>query len=61
MGNTILERFAQAGPPPADTLVDEQLMLELANVHPIPDWEALMAVGTTPALVIGGERRLRRN
>lgn len=61
MGNTILERTAQAGPPPDDSWVDEQLMLELANVHEVPDWEALMAGGTTPALVVGGERRLRRN
>jgi len=58
MGNAVLERPAQAVMPPAETLVDEQLMLELANVRQVPDWESLMADGTTPALVIGGERRV---
>jgi hypothetical protein len=27
--------------------------------HP-PDWERLIEAGTTPALFVGGERRLRR-
>jgi len=58
MGNAVLERPAQAVPPPAEILVDEQLMLELANVRQVPDWEGLMEGGTTPALVIGGERRV---
>jgi len=58
MGNPVLERPAQAVSPPAETLVDEQLMLEIANVRQVPDWEGLMEDGTTPALVIGGERRV---
>ncbi len=60
MGKTVLERPAPTAPPPADTLVDEQLMLELANVRQVPDWEGLIEDGTTPALVIGGERRTNR-
>jgi len=39
-------------------LGDEQLMLELANVRNVPDWERLMDEGATPALVVGGERRV---
>jgi hypothetical protein len=58
MGNVILERPAQAAAPPAETLLDEQLMLDLANVRHVPDWEGLMEAGTTPALAIGGERRV---
>jgi hypothetical protein len=42
---------------PSDTLVEEQLVLDLANLRQVPDWERLMADGTTPALVVGGERR----
>jgi hypothetical protein len=59
MGNAVLERPAPAVQPPTDSSVDEQLMLELANVRQVPDWEGLMEQGTTPALVIGGERRSR--
>jgi hypothetical protein len=39
---------------------EEQLLLEAASLHRRTDWERLMEQGTTPALVIGGERRLRR-
>ena len=58
MGNPVLERPAPTVQPPAEALVDEQLMLELANVRQVPDWEGLMENGTTPALVVGGERRV---
>jgi hypothetical protein len=43
--------------PPSDTLVDEQLILDVANLRHVPDWEHLIEDGTTPALVVGGERR----
>jgi hypothetical protein len=59
MGNAVLERPAQAVFPPVEASVDEQLLLELANLRQVPDWESLMEQGTTPALVIGGERRAK--
>jgi hypothetical protein len=40
-----------------DTFVDEDPVLELAGLRQVPDWERLMEEGTTPALVLGGERR----
>ena len=42
---------------PSDVLLDEQLALDVANLRQSPDWERLMEDGTTPALVVGGERR----
>lgn len=42
---------------PSDVLLDEQLALDVANLRQSPDWELLMEDGTTPALVVGGERR----
>ena len=59
MTAVILEPPARVAPAPDDVLMEEQLQLELARLRQTPDWEGLMAVGTTPALVIGGERRLR--
>jgi hypothetical protein len=41
----------------AETFVDEDPVLELAGLRQVPDWERLMEEGTTPALVVGGERR----
>lgn len=38
----------------------ERILLEAAKLHAQTDWERLMQQGTTPALVIGGERRLQR-
>ncbi len=38
----------------------EQETLMLASVRRSPDWERLIESGTTPALVVGGERRLKR-
>ena len=38
----------------------ESLILQAARVHQAPDWERLMEASVTPALVIGGERRLHR-
>jgi len=43
--------------PPSDMLMDEQLVLDVANVRHVPDWEHFMEDGTTPALIVGGERR----
>lgn len=59
MGAVILEPPARVALPPDDILVEEQLLLELARLRQVPDWEGLMAEGTTPALVLGGERRTR--
>jgi len=42
---------------PGETFVDEDPAVELAALRQVPDWERLMEDGTTPALVIGGERR----
>ena len=42
---------------PSDVLLEEQLALDVANLRQSPDWERLMEDGTTPALVVGGERR----
>ena len=42
---------------PGEVFVDEDPALELAALRQLPDWESLMEVGTTPALVVGGERR----
>jgi hypothetical protein len=44
----------------AVTREQEDLMLEAARLHHVPDWELLMEASITPALVIGGERRLHR-
>ena len=42
---------------PSEMLLDEELLLDVANLRQSPDWERLMEDGTTPALVVGGERR----
>jgi len=42
---------------PSDVRLEEQLALDVANLRQSPDWERLMEDGTTPALVVGGERR----
>ena len=42
---------------PSEALLEEQVVLDAANVRHVPDWEMLMEEGTTPALVVGGERR----
>ena len=55
----ILEPQARVSPAPDDLLVEDQLLLQRAQLRQVPDWEGLMAAGTTPALVIGGERRTR--
>ena len=44
----------------AVTREEEDLILEAARVHYVPDWEHLMEASITPALLVGGERRLRR-
>ena len=44
---------------PSDVLLDEQLILDVANLRQSPDWERLMEDGATPA-VVGGERRQPR-
>jgi hypothetical protein len=38
----------------------EDLILEAVRLHQVPDWESLMEINITPALVIDGERRLHR-
>ncbi len=38
----------------------EDLMLEAVRLRPVTDWEGLMEAHVTPALVLGGERRLHR-
>jgi hypothetical protein len=38
----------------------EDLILEAARLRNAPDWERLMEIDITPALVVGGERRLHR-
>lgn len=40
--------------------MQEQLLLAASRLHRQTDWERLMEQGTTPALVIGGERRVKR-
>ena len=42
---------------PSDVLLEEQLAFDVANLRQSPEWERLMEDGTTPALVVGGERR----
>ena len=42
------------------TREQEDLILEAARLRQVPDWERLMEADITPALVIGGERRLQR-
>ena len=59
MGAVILEPPARVAPVPDDLLIEEQLQLELARLRQVPDWEGLMEEGTTPALVVGCERRTR--
>ena len=44
---------------PGEVFVDEDPAIELAALRQVPDWERLMEEGTTPALVVGGERRAR--
>ena len=56
----ILEPPARVSPAPDDLLVEEQLPRELAQLRQVPDWEGLILEGITPALVIGGERRVSR-
>ena len=51
-------RARRAKPAARDT--QEQILLEAAKVHQTTDWAPLMEQGTTPALVIGGERRMQR-
>lgn len=42
---------------PGLVFVDEDPAVELAALRQVPDWEHLMEEGTTPALILGGERR----
>jgi hypothetical protein len=42
---------------PGEVFVDPDPAVELAALRQVPDWERLMQAGTTPALVLGGERR----
>ncbi len=58
MATLVRESRTRRAKPARDT--QEQLLLDAAGVHRLTDWEHLMEQGTTPALVIGGERRLRR-
>jgi hypothetical protein len=44
---------------PGEVFVDQDPVVELAALRQVPDWERLMEEGTTPALVLGGERRAR--
>ena len=43
---------------PSDILLDEQVALDVVKLRHAPDWERLMEDGTTPELLVGGERRL---
>ena len=54
----ILEPPARVSPAPDDLLVEEQLLLQRAQLRQVPDWEDLISEGITPALVVGGERRV---
>jgi hypothetical protein len=40
---------------------EEELILQASRLHEHPDWERLMEIDVTPALVVAGERRLRRS
>ena len=42
---------------PGFVRAEDDPAVELAAVREVPDWERLMEEGTTPALVVGGERR----
>jgi hypothetical protein len=57
MATATLERPAHASPPEVENPLDEQLALDLGHLRHMPDWEQLMEQGTTPALLVGGERR----
>jgi hypothetical protein len=59
MTAVILEPPARVASPPDDMLVEELLPMELAQLREVPDWEGLILAGVTPALVVGGERRIR--
>lgn len=39
---------------------DREIVRHLLSCPPPPDWERLIEDGTVPALVLGAERRLRR-
>jgi len=54
----VLEPPARVSPAPDDLLVEEQLLLQRAQLRQVPDWEGLISEGITPALVVGGERRV---
>ena len=43
---------------PGEVFVDEDPALELEGLRQVPDWEQLMEEGATPALLVGGERRI---
>ena len=58
MATMVRESRTRRAKPARDT--QEQILLDAARLHPVTDWERLMEQGTTPALVLGGERRLRR-
>ena len=58
MTTIVRESRARRAKPARDT--QEQILLDAAKLHQATDWERLMEQGTTPALVLGGERRLRR-
>ena len=55
----ILEPPARVAPPPDDLLLENELPRELAQLRQVPDWEGLILEGVTPALIVGGERRIR--
>ena len=54
----IVEPPARVSPAPDDLLIEEQLPIQLEQLRQVPDWEGLISEGITPALVIGGERRV---
>ena len=54
----IVEPPARVSPAPDDLLIEEQLPIQLEQLRQVPDWEGLISEGITPALVVGGERRV---
>ena len=61
MATALTKDPARSAELPAPDPDQEELMFELANLPHPSDWEQLIEAGTTPALIVGGERRVRGN
>jgi len=60
MGNVILETPVRRAFVPCEPAGEPDLLALEADLRHPPDWERLIEAGTTPALFVGAERRLRR-